>query len=744
MPRIAIIFFVLILSAQLSLSNVKILSWKVHTSLNNPTQVTADEQNRLFFATKGGIWVFNPKTQEDYMINSGNGLWDNEITQIYYSKKIGKVIAGSNSGALTFIDKNLQLELVLDITKSNFPNKAIYSMASYGNYLYIGTGFGLVTYDMEQNIFRETISKMGDFSINIPVNNILIVDEKIYLSTSEGLCYADINSQLANPNIWETIKVNEQNTELLLATSLNYEKYFSSKNDIYKLENDSLVHILFNEYDIQSLGVHQNKIYFSDEGKIYDLNKDYYQFFPEYKALKMLFGFNLQGLDEDSPLFLYKSNGIGYFVDKKQKFHTPNSPASNLFFDLETDKSGNLWVGTGERPSKGFMKFDGTNWTNYTATTNPIFISDNAMNVISYNDTTVYVSTWGKGLLKFNPNDIDKLTYFTLANSPIVGTDTNWFVIGQLKLDRNNTLWAVNYGESTPGPVLISLDNAGKFNSYNSCISINDRFRYSLEIDGNNTKWIGSTNGSGLLYINENGTPEDKSDDICGVINSSSYSNLPDNTQNALAIDQTGSLWIGTPEGLASVYNPSAVLLNQKPIIRSLNNLAQQAINDIYIDAVNNKWLATNEGVWVLNPDATEIIDIINTGNSPLKTNRIRSITGSYSEGKIYIGTDLQMLEATTLFVQPLEKYSLSCYPQPFKFSESSELIIDGLAVDSEVWITTTSGNLVKRFSTSSRRIIWDGLDENSNKVQTGVYLLNAQSRTGNQSSVQKITIIND
>lgn len=744
MRKSSILFFIFLLSSQVTFSNVKILSWKVHTSFNNPKQVTADNQNRLFFATQGGVLIYNPKTGDEYLINSGNGLWDNDITEIYYSEKIEKVIAGSNTGAITFIDKEIKLDIVLDITKSNFPDKSINTIIAYGNTLYIGTGFGLVTYDMDKNIFRETIGKMGEFSINIPVKKAMMVDGKIYLATSEGVCYADINSQLANPSSWKTINANNQNDEYLLCTSLNFDKYFSTKNDIYKLENDSLVHILYNEYEIQNLGVHQNNVYFADAGKIYKLDKNYYNFYPAYPAKKMLFGYNLQGIDNNTPLFLYRDNGIGYFADNKLQFYSPNSPASNLFFDLETDKSGNLWVGTGELPSKGFMKFDGTNWLNYTVTSNPKFLTDNAMNVLSYDDTTVYISTWGKGLLKFNPNNQTELMYFTSANSPIVGYDEDWFITGQIKLDRNNTLWTVNYGESTQGPVLISMDNTGKFNSYNSCISINDRFRFALEIDGNNTKWIGSTNGSGLLYLNENGTPDDKSDDICGVINSSSYSNLPDNTQNALAIDQSGSLWIGTPEGLASVYNPSAILLKQKPIIRSLNSLSQQAINDIYVDAVNNKWLATNEGVWVLNPDATEIIDIINTENSPLKTNRIRSITGNTNEGKIFIGTDIQLLEANTLFVAPLDKYSLLCYPQPFNFSTHSELIIDGLAVDSEVWVTTTSGSIVKRFSTSSRRIVWDGLDENSNKVQTGVYLLNTQSRTGNQSSLQKITIINN
>jgi len=743
--RIIIIYISIFVGTQnFALGELNILNWNVHTSFTNPVDVAVDNENKFYFATQGGLLIYDHRTGTNQTINSGNGLWDNELTCIYFEHQNQRIIAGSSSGALYFINKDMKITTLLDISKSNFANKSINSFSSQANKLYIATGFGLLVFDLEKMIFLETITKLGNFSPNTSVNSVFIAENQIFLATNEGVAYNYISSQLQNPSGWKTIENANKSIQLIDGISTNEGIFFASKNEIYKLENDSLKFVLSDPIEIKNLINYNGQFFYTTGYLILDLQKNRFGSDPLYPCNKIIFDQNNKISSAQPQIYLYREFGFGYVINEKQVQVLPNSPISNLFWNLSFDDFGNLWVGTGKGPSKGTMKFDGKNWVNYTQETNKDILINNIVSVYAYNDSIAYASTWGRGIMKLNYKS-NKIEYVNRQNSPLSGiaTDKDWIVIGKIQKDQKGNLWAVNYGETSSGPLLIAMDKSGKFYEFTNCRNSTDRWYFDMVIDENGTKWIASTLSGGLYYFNEKNTLDNPNDDICGTLLSSTYPSLPSNEQTSLALDHNGILWIGTPDGLASIYNPSAVIMDQKPIVRNIKALAKQTINDIYVDAVDNKWIASNEGVWVLNPDASEVLAIFNTENSPLKTNRIRTISGNPKEGRIYIGTDLGMFEAVTLSVEPIEDYSIKCYPQPFKPKIDNELIIDGLANQSEVWITTTAGNLVKRISTNSRRIVWDGTDENSNLVGTGIYLVNAQSRLTNKSSVQKIAVIN-
>lgn len=722
-------------------TELKVDRWFVHTSVSNPLDIDFDEVGRFYIATNGGLLVFNSKSLTFETYNSGNGLLDNELTCVHYLPSIQTIVLGSNSGVLTFVDKNLNFNPILDILKSSFSNKAINSISSKNNLIYIGTGFGIVVFDVDRMIFRETIPKLGQFSSGTQVNKIFLDNDKIFVATNEGIAYANLNSFLQNPNSWTNLVLNNSDRAILDITKDQNGLYLSTKNSIYKFENDSLKLILTDELEIKNLLVLGNQIHYSTGYLVMDLNKNRVGEQPNSFCNKVTIN-NTQFGDDNSFIYLYRNNGIGFLINGQQKSFVPNSPISNLFYDLNFDEYGNLWIATGRRPSNGFMKYDGEKWQNYTVELYSEMKTNGIVAIEALNDSVVYASTWGRGVMVLN-HKTNKFDYIDQFNSPLKGVDANFLAMGKLKQDRNGTMWFVNYGETTQGPLLVAQDKNKKFYSIQNCRNATDRWYYDLLIDDSGTKWIASTLNGGLMYYNEKGTLENINDDICGSLLTSSFPNLPSNEQTALALDKNGFLWIGTPSGLASIYNPSAVLLNQKPIVRSIKALSQQSINDIYVDAVDNKWIATNEGVWVLNSDASEVLALFNVDNSPLKTNRIRSITGNPRSGSIYIGTDVGLFEVKTYSIMPLEEYKITCYPQPFDLRTVNEMIIDGLAPQSEVWITTTNGSLVRRITTNSKTVVWDGRDENGAKVGTGIYLVNAQSKLTNKTSVQKIAVMN-
>jgi hypothetical protein len=731
-------------------SDLNLLSWKVYTSLANISEATISKSGKIYAISSGGLFIYNLNQKTSSNINNLNGLWDNNLTAIYLDENNGDIYVGSSSGAISKINENNEVKVILDVYKSTFLDKQINSFIGNGNLLYICTNFGLTVFDKSKNIFVETIMKFGDFSTNSAAIKSLLFNGKIYIITNEGLAIASLNDQLTDPKSWATypIKGLPGGANFRDILEFNGDIFIASKNYIFKFANDSVSNILNEITEIHNLSVYQNKLYYATDYKLLDLNKYDFplelksptskiKFFNPIDNVKDLINFNL-------PLIIYQNAGIAYPEKSTYKLITPNSPSSNIFYKLSTDKEGNLWAATGKSPSRGLMKFDGKNWENYFVEKNPEIKTNGYIFVSTLDDGSVMGSSWGVGALKIDKNN--NFSFYNNLNSPLTGisTDPNFVVIGNIKQAKDGTIWMVNYGETSSGPLLVAIDKNNKFYKFQNCVNENYRWFLDMVIDGNNTKWVASTLSGGLFYFNENNTLENTQDDICGNITTASYPNLSSNQQNCLAIDKNDILWIGTSYGLSSIFNTSAVLLNQKPIVRNVKLLSNQVVTGIYVDPVDNKWVATNDGVWVLNPDATEVITIINNTNSPLQDNIILSIAGDDVNGKVYIGTNNGLYEVSTLNVQPFANYNIQCYPQPFNLKKDINMVIDGLATNSDVMITTISGKLIKRFSTNSRKILWDGTDELGSLVSSGIYLVYSQSRTGSLSSVQKIAIIND
>jgi ligand-binding sensor domain-containing protein len=268
----------------------------------------------------------------------------------------------------------------------------------------------------------------------------------------------------------------------------------------------------------------------------------------------------------------------------------------------------------------------------------------------------------------------------------------------------------------------------------------------SLGIDGFGTKWIGGNPGigKGLIYYNDNNTPDDLSDDITGILTESEYDELLSNEHSSIVYDYNRILWVGTPGGLVAIANLNFMFYNSKPIIRSVPILLGQPINDIIIDPQNRKWVATTKGVWVIDENGNNVLAHITMDNSPISTDDVKSINLNENTGEIYLGTQNGLFVANTLSIKPLEQYKITCYPQPFRLNKDTEIAIDGLGSVSEVRILTISGGLVKVFNTESRKFMWNGKDENGNQVPPGVYLIVAKSGDSSASGVGKIAIVRD
>lgn len=720
-------------------------NWSLTTSLSTSNAVEFDKTGRLWCGSTGGLYVYNRQDGALNIFNSASGLLNNDVSSLYYSREKSKMLVGLRDGTLEIFDQEYKITHITSIRDANFAKPNINKFLGLNTKVYIAGGFGLTSFDIETELFITTAERIASWTKNTELNDILVFDNKLWVCSELGIAFCPLDKLIEVPNNWtifSTVDGLEQTNVKSLAL-YNNQLYASSENYIFK----------FDGAKFQKTGQFGPKItsMLADDDLLIVLENGLSNLSKE-----MLYEGAINGAtkDPEGAFVLYTKSGLMFYKSKNEvTSYLPNSPRHNIFSGIEILSDGSIWTiaaHVGNRSYEGGISLfrDGV-WQNFTTQEFPEFATNVIFELNKTSKDKIYAGTWGSGLAVGELENANaKFDMFTAKNSKFVGMNDDGFMLGgTCKEDQYGNVWCVNYAGLTTGPFLVTFNADGTSDAYTNCYASNERRLLKLAIDNFGTKWVGSFpgEGRGIFYFNENGTPQNSSDDKCGLISTSTYSALPDNSPTAMEADSRGNIWLGFGSGLSVILNPSAVMSsNPNLIIRSVKLMNSQKINDILIDPVGLIWLGTSTGVWVLDKDATQVVSYINKSNSPLIDENVLSIALDENSGRVYFGTESGLFSATSLSVLPNDAYDLICYPQPFNLKKQSEMTIDGLTSESEVKIVTINGEHIKTIKAQGRKAIWDGKNENEQKVQSGVYLVVPASSVSNSSSVQKIAVINE
>lgn len=723
--------------------NLRLFDWQLYTSYKNIIASTVDDSGNLWCGTNGGIFVYSPSNNSFKTFNSMNGILSNNVTAIYFDTTSKLIFAGFSDGMIEIFTKDFKIQHVTSISTSNFPNLKINKIISYDGFLYIATGFGIAVYDINKGIFSTSVVKIADWDRTENINYIHIFDNKIWAASKSGIAFCELSKFIEIPSNWEILEFPSNNKSICGITDFQNQLLFCNNQEVFATKNNSATSILQVNQDIIALISNDFSFWVITQNGIMDKQGNYI-YTNECNG-----GFvnnNLMLANTGKGIVIIKDGNTGEAI-------SPNSPSNNVFSSLAIDDNGVLWSASAHLQALffkgGLTKFENGVWENYTSKEYPVFITDNFYNVAIINGM-LYSSSVGGGVAYCNPYKRPlQFSFLSERNEKFVGTRTEtdtFLFVGDFKADARGNVWFTNWGQQSAGPILLARTKDGKSYPFSNCYKSDERRILKLEIDNFGTKWVGSYPGEGIgiFYFNEKNTFENISDDVCGLISTSTYSSLPDNSPTVIKKDPNGCLWLGFRQGLSIIFNPSAVLSNNQLIVRQINHLNNQYINDILIDPTGNAWIATQSGIFVVSYNTFELIQIINNNNSPLKTNSIYSICGNFDNGTIYIGTDNGLYSVRTNIIAPKEKFDIICFPQPFKLNKDEFLSIDGLAPYAELKIITVNGEFVRSLNTSSRKTYWDGRDSNNKKVSSGVYFVVGTSETTNSTGVQKIVVINE
>jgi hypothetical protein len=274
-------------------------------------------------------------------------------------------------------------------------------------------------------------------------------------------------------------------------------------------------------------------------------------------------------------------------------------------------------------------------------------------------------------------------------------------------------------------------------------------------VDKNDQVWFINTDGGGVTVYDAAGTLADQTDDSYYHLTAGAGSgNLPSSTVYSIACDKNNNIWVGTDNGIGIVNHCSSPFNGTTapcdadwPIVQydqfAGYLFAGNTVRTIAVDGANRKWVGTDDGVWLLSADASQIVYRFTKDNSPLPSNTIRKISIDGVTGDVYIGTDIGVVSfRSTATEGGTANNNVISFPNPVPSGYSGTIAIRGLVANADVRITDIDGQLVYRTKALGGQAVWSGKDYTGHRPQSGVYLIFVTNSDGTQTYSGKMVFM--
>jgi ligand-binding sensor domain-containing protein/two-component sensor histidine kinase len=276
--------------------------------------------------------------------------------------------------------------------------------------------------------------------------------------------------------------------------------------------------------------------------------------------------------------------GVVRFATKPLPFkrlpHAPGSRVNPFVGAIYEDRQRVLWVGTPEALDR-IERTTGrrTSYRNGGPTTDT-----DAIALCEDHSGNLWVGTFGHGLLRFDRRTGQFKTYRHNPADPHTLSDD---IVSRLLVDHSGTLWAgTESGLSRFDAV------TQRFTTYN--LGTQDRSLAYLELveDRGGALWLG-THSSGLQRFDP-ATGEFKTYEH----DANHAGTLSDNRVNSLLFDRTGTMWVGTQNGLDKLDPKTGKFI----LYTRRDGLPGNSVGCILDDDRGTLWMSTNNGVARFDP----------------------------------------------------------------------------------------------------------------------------------------------
>ncbi len=740
-----ILLFILFFLAQIvsSQSELFIGEWESHLPNKRGIAITQNEE-KVFYASDFGLISVDKQDGSRTFLDKVNGLSDVGISKLGYNASLDILILAYKNGKIDLI-KGSEIKYISDLfTNSNISgSREINAIETKGDFAYFSTDFGLVQYNLNEQSFGFTCFT------DVIVNDVISINDIVFMSTEDGLFSFDLNSNL-NPsdfNVWtyydegngldvlyEGRSLHILNDDLYFATADKVYRFNQSSFEIaYTFENDQEIKFISNFNDSLLIGSYENNI---DDIDLSTLGNNSIRTMSENcssstnDAIQDQYGVlwladdysNLRYIDEGECKIIYSQGPFSFKVSEMALVDGSLYAVSGGV----TDNYTNAYVQSGY-----YVLNEEGKWKNQHLGNNA-FLSDNELvNLFTIakhpTEPVVMLGSFYNGLIEYN-TETDTYHLWDQFNSSLQGSigDGNRTRVSGLAYDDQGNLWVSNHLASKP----LSVYTAEK--EWISFDVPQTNKLAAIAIDHSNRKWIlvEGLGGGVLVFDEEDGFDTANST----VLLTKSNSEIEAEKSFSIEADREGSIWLGTRVGPVAYNCGSNVfdleclgdrrLVTQDDILAVL--LATEDVRTMAFDGANRMWVGTQNGIFVLSPDTKNQIYHYTAENSPLFDNGIVDLLYNGDSGVMYIATNKGIMAIRSESTKANRTHSSNVYafPNPVDPNYEGPIAIKGLAEDANVKITDVNGLLVYETTALGGQAIWDGFDYLGNRASSGVYLV--------------------
>ena len=734
--------------------------WRDHLPMHNVIGLE-NEQGVLVASTPYGYFTYDPNERSFSQMTRSKGLSEVRLKILVKDPESSKKMLVYQNSNIDLVDGDQIVNIPEVLNSSTQDNKVIFHALWVGDDIYLSTGLGIIIIDAKRYEINDTY-RIGNDGEALEVRGVAVMDDSLYAATAEGLKKASFQpSQLSDFRNWipeQFDSVSPKSVDELIVW--NRHLVFRSGDSIFIRENYQWRILHVSKAPVSGLDVEGNTLYVfrssEDAGSILSFRsisetpKLIESSSMTHPTACMMLNGQLWVGD--------MNNGLLKMIDNDQEIIVPNAPYG-IFRGDAVYFNDQIWVSSGVvdknwTPTinkQGIGYFNGDKWINYNSTNNPILdsVADIISLAIDPANESIYAGSFGGGLLEITKER--KFNVFKQLSpvSPMLLNPTAYCVSG-LAIDQQMTLWVSNYGAVKN---ILAKSRDGNWTTFSVPFSHQEYAVSSIVVDDLNRKWIISPKGDGVFCLDDNRTIDQFNDDRwryfrAGIGNG----NLPTSNVQSIAVDRNGIVWVGTDKGIAIIqcgedlFNTS-VCEATIPIVQQGNFagplFSNESINDIEVDGADRKWIATDQGVWLVSADGQKTIFSFNQRNSPLLSNIVHAIVIHKKTGEVFFLTENGICSFRSTATEPVtEKSRLVVFPNPVPSGYTGTIAIRELPANAWVRITELDGRLVHQTRSAGGQAIWNGKTYKGERVSSGVYLVYISDELNTQRVAAKIFFI--
>ncbi len=767
---------VILLLMVMAVTTASASTWKIHNYyVAKKIQNVYDTGDKIYYLNGDRLFQFDKATTSTVSLNRQNKLSDNQISQIYYdwqNKLLFVAYASSNidvidaSGNVTNINgiKDVLVRVhdytLTDGELTDYVGKEIRDITFVDGKAYVAMGYGYAVID--EATF--SIIKSVEVRNSVCVNSVTMVGDKLVIMSNTNAYYGDPNSEdpintfakksgtFAGAKLFP---IDDHSTFIMYNNRLSYFDFSPSTPTLTRL--------------VSALPTCVQK---TPSGYIANFaGQTYYYTIDETAQTATKHGssagFATSDPYGDGTVWIVDANGL--HIEGSTAYYKLNSLTTDQPYWLKYNAAMNLLYVANSGPialinniskpeeidaiSNIINTYDGDHWSNATA-----YTAKGGAYAFEFSplDPTTYVrASWNLGIHKVT-NNVRKTTYTSTNSNISKNKPTPAF-------DNYGNLWVVSSYNNPDAPVVVLP--LAKFNK--ASVSKSDWFQPSgllslntqkmqrsrfLVSKKNNFKFYidgdyPSALGNAELFCWDNGQV-DPTIDTYRLVNLSRFIDQNDRQVdwtyvNHMEQDKDGNIWVGHTKGVF-MFDPDVVFDEQPKAVRPFVTKSTEgkgilcegySVYDVGVDRDNNKWLASDDGVYFVSPDGSEVYSHFTSENSDLPSNTVYSVECDTVNGRVFVYTDNGFAE----YIAEGDAAALSfndvyAFPNPVEPDFTGMIKIANLMENSYVTVTDRDGRVVAQLGPVMGSALWDGSGADGERVPTGIY--NIYAAKGSQPVV--------